>query len=71
MKVKELIAVLSEVDPELDILFLHTHGVVQSIKSVSEVSYKGFVPETFIGLCCSKHPDSNIGIVKPVYSAQK
>lgn len=67
MKVGQLIKVLEQLDPELDILYVQNSGITAPIKSVQEISYRGFDPEIFVGLCCGKKIEQ--GIVNDMYAA--
>lgn len=67
MKVGQLIKVLEQLDPELDILYVQNSGIIAPIKSVQEIRYLGFNPERFVGLCCGKKIEQ--GIVNDMYSA--
>lgn len=71
MKVGQLIKVLEELNPDYDILYTQANGIVSPILSVQEVSYLGFKPETFIGLCCGKSMDAKELYSCPVYISQQ
>ena len=67
MKVGQLIKVLEQLDPDLDILYVQNSGITAPIKSVQEISYRGFHPDRFVGLCCGKKIEQ--GIVNDMYAA--
>lgn len=67
MNVGQLIKVLEQLDPELDILYVQNSGITAPIKSVQEISYRGFHPDRFVGLCCGKKIEQ--GIVNDMYAA--
>jgi len=74
MNVGQLIKVLEQLDPELDILYVQNSGITAPIKSVQEISYRGFKPERFVGLCCGKKIEQGIVNdmrVSPVYISQE
>lgn len=71
MKVSQLIKVLQELDEDLDIYYVQNTGIVAPIKSVQEISYRGFAPNTFVGLCCGNSITRDDILAIPVYIAQK
>ena len=71
MKVGQLIKVLQELDPEEDVLYVQNTGIMAPIKSVQECYYKGFKPESFVGLSCGKEIQRDDISASPVYISQK
>lgn len=74
MKVKQLIKVLEELNPEYDIYHVTVSGVLAPITSVQEVHYSGFVPDAFVGLCCGEKVDTSKDssmIANPVYFSSR
>lgn len=67
MKVAHLIKVLQELNPDLDILFVQTSGIMAPIRSVQEITYKGFKPEIFVGLCCGDKIESKEMMTNSIY----
>lgn len=67
MKVSQLIKVLEQLDQDYDIFYVQNTGIVAPIKSVQECSYRGFQPETFVGLCCGNKVESVDVKASPVY----
>ena len=70
MKVGQLIKVLEQLNPDLDIYHVTVNGVVSPILSVQECNYYGFQPETFVGLACGKRVDPTTFSASPVYISQ-
>lgn len=60
MKVGQLINILKELDPDIDILYMQNSGITAPIKSVQEVYYRGFYTEHFIGLCCGNKVEQGL-----------
>lgn len=71
MKVSQLIKVLEQLDPELDIYHVTVNGVVSPILSVQECNYYGFQPETFVGLSCGKRVEPETFSANPIYISQQ
>lgn len=72
MKVSQLIKVLEQLDPELEVYYVQSTGIISPMKSVQEVSYRGFKPETFVGLSCANNIEQKDIRCNPVYiSTQK
>lgn len=71
MTVSQLIKVLQELDPSLDVYYVQTTGIISPMRSVQEVSYRGFKPETFVGLSCGNTIERTDIQCSPVYISQK
>ena len=71
MKVSQLIKVLEQLDPELDIYYVQNTGIMAPIKSVQELSFRGFKPNPFVGLCCGDAVSRDDILATPVYISQK
>lgn len=71
MKVGQLIKVLEQLNPDLDIYHVTVNGVVSPILSVRECNYYGFQPETFVGIACGKRVDPTTFSANPVYISQQ
>ena len=71
MKVGHLIKVLEELDPDYDIFYTQSNGVLAPILSVQEMNFAGFKPNPFIGLCCGKSVDGKELRSAPVYVSQQ
>lgn len=70
MKVSQLIKVLEEMDPDSDIYHVTVSGVFAPITSVQEMHYKGFYPDSFVGICCGERVDTTKDpslLASPVY----
>ena len=71
MKVSQLIKVLEQLDRELDIYYVQNTGIMAPIRSVQEMSYRGFKPNTFVGICCGNKVEREDILASPVYISQK
>lgn len=70
MKVSQLIKVLEQLNPDLDIYYVQNTGIVAPIQSVQEISYRGFKPDTFIGIVCGKKIEREDINASPIYIYQ-
>jgi hypothetical protein len=70
MKVSQMINVLEQLDPDLDIFYVQNTGILAPVQSVQECCYRGFTPECFIGICCGKKVETDEYNASPVYISQ-
>lgn len=71
MTVSQLIKILEQLNPDLDIYYVQNTGIMAPIKSVQEVSFRGFKPDPFVGLCCGNSIKRDDILASPVYISQK
>ena len=71
MTVCQLIKVLQELDPDLQVLYVQNTGIIAPVKSVQEVSYKGLGSDSFVGICCGNRIERPDVYANPIYISQK
>ena len=61
MKVSQMINVLKQLDPDLDIFYVQNTGILAPVQSVQEC---------FIGICCGKKVETDEYSASPIYVSQ-